>query len=137
MKLLLRSAAAIVALLAAGVVLEIIASESGEVVVLTTRDATGAAEETRLWVVDYDGSAWLRSGSTQSDWYQRLLVSPRISVRRGEALFPAEAEPTIGVKATIDGLMNDKYGWADDYISLLFGRDDAMPIRLNTDLGSE
>ena len=69
-----------------------------------------------------------------------MLASPRISVRRGGgggASFSAEAEPTVDVKATIDGLMNDKYGWADDYIGLLFGRDDAMPIRLNADLRSE
>ena len=57
MKVLLKSAAAIVALLATVFVLEMIASESGEVVVLTTWDAMGAAKETRLWVVDYDGSA--------------------------------------------------------------------------------
>jgi hypothetical protein len=33
--------------------------------------------------------------------------------------------------------MRDKYGWADQLIGLLFGRDDAIPIRLNPRLGAD
>jgi hypothetical protein len=40
--------------------LQIVASEVGEVVILTTVDATGEPVETRLWVVDLDGRTWLR-----------------------------------------------------------------------------
>ncbi len=134
---LLKLGSAIFALLAIVIVLQIIASESGEVVVINTRDAAGDARETRLWVVDHQGSAWLRSGSPHSGWYQRTLANPQIGVQRGAKSFAAVAHPDADAKDTINRLMNDKYGWADDYIGMLFGRDDAVPIRLLTNLGSE
>ena len=132
MKALLKLVAAFFTLFVAAFVLQIIASESGEVVVITTQDATGVASETRLWVVDHDGSAWLRSGSAQSGWYQRLIVNPQINVQRGDASFIAVAEPIVDAQDTINDLMNDKYGWADDYIGTLYGRGGAVPIRLLT-----
>jgi hypothetical protein len=137
MTALLKVVAVIVTLFAAAFVLQIVASESGEVVVITTRDATGIARDTRLWVVDHDGSAWLRSGSTTSGWYQRLIDNPKITIQRSDTSFTAIAEPRTEVKATIDGLMNDKYGWADDYIGMLYGRGGAVPIRLLADASSE
>ncbi len=129
---LLKLGSVIFALLAIVIVLQIIASESGEVVVITTQDAAGDARETRLWVVDHHGSAWLRSSSPQSGWYQRMLANPQIGVQRGEESFAAVAQPAVDAKDTINRLMNDKYGWADDYIGMLFGRDNAIPIRLLT-----
>lgn len=130
MKALLKVVGLTTALLVTGIMLQIIASESGEVVVVTTQDVSGADKETRLWVVDHDGTAWLRSGSAESGWYQRLLAKPEISILRGDASIDAVAEPTLDAKDTIDRLMNDKYGWADDYIGMLFGRDQGVPIRL-------
>ena len=50
-----------------------LASESGEVVVLESQDDQGEVQSTRLWVVDHDGSMWLRAGDDQSGWYQRLM----------------------------------------------------------------
>lgn len=123
----------IAAILAVGVVLialEIIASESGEVIVLTTQDANGATAETRLWVVEHEGDMWLRAGSPNSGWYKRLLTSAEIGIQRGAESLDASAEPNVAARDVVNRLMNDKYGWADSYIGLLFGRDDAIPIRL-------
>ena len=53
-------------LLVAAIALQTIASESGEVVVLSYTDAAGEVHETRLWVVDHQGFAWLRSGQAIS-----------------------------------------------------------------------
>ena len=119
------------------IAIEIITSESGEVVVFTTRNAVGDGRKTRLWVVDHHGSAWLRSGSPQSGWYLRTLSNPQIGVQQGEGSFAALAHPDVDAKDTINRLMNGKYGWADDYVGMLFGRDDAVPIRLLTNSGSE
>jgi hypothetical protein len=59
-------------------------AESAEVVVLETRDATGA-HSTRLWVIDDAGSAWLRTGDPTSPWLARLRANPEVVVaRRGE-----------------------------------------------------
>ena len=137
MKALLKLLAILLTLFASAFVIQIIASESGEVVVTTTQDATGVGKETRLWIVDHDGSAWLRSGSIQSGWYQRLIVNPQIHIQRGDGSFTALAEPIVDAKDVINGLMNDKYGWADDYIGMLYGRSGPVPIRLSTDPQSE
>ena len=76
MKLALKIVGGLVLLLALVVVVEVIASESGEVVVVTTVDADGNPAETRLWVVDHEGSAYLRAGSPQSGWFQQLQPAP-------------------------------------------------------------
>lgn len=61
---------------------QMIASETGEVVVVTTRAADGSTRDTRLWVVDYDGSAWLRAGGDTSGWYRQMLAEPEIELER-------------------------------------------------------
>jgi hypothetical protein len=108
-----------------------IAAESGEVVVLTTTDAEGRSHETRLWVVDHEGSAWLRAGADVQAWYRRLLERPEVEVERGGSRRPFTAVPQPDQQGTVDRLMRAKYGWADRFISLLFGRDDSVPIRLD------
>lgn len=130
MKLTLKILGALLAVFLLVVAVEIIASESGEVVVVTTTDATGETFETRLWVVDHDGAAWIRSGSEMSGWYSRLTNNPALAISRGSNAYYAIAVPQVEQRALINGLMNEKYGWADDYIGLLFGREDAIPIRL-------
>ncbi len=131
MKIVLKILGSLVALLAVIVIVEVIASESGEVVVLETQNDQGQIEQTRLWVVDYEGRAWLRSGSPMSGWYQRLQANNVVQVTRSEETMRVSAEPVPAMQQQINTLMNKKYGWADSYISMLFGRDDAVPIRLD------
>jgi hypothetical protein len=111
--------------------LPMIASESGEVVVLRTRDAGGSMQETRLWVVEDEGAAWLRSGSPEAGWFQRLSAEPEVEVVRHDATLPMRAVPVPQAQTRINELMLEKYGWADRYIGLLFGRDDSVPVRLD------
>ena len=94
--------------------LSMLASESGEVVVLRT--FTGEdPHETRVWIVDDRGVSWLRSGSPGAGWYQRLRENPAIEVERdGEVhayqAFPVEGGPSVD---HVNMLMFQKYGWAD------------------------
>ena len=118
----------IVALVVVGV--EQYAAESGEVVVLTTNDAEGTPMETRLWVVDLDGSQYLRSGSDGSGWYQRLAADPQVEVVRNGTGAVYTAVPDASKTQTVNRLMAEKYGWADSYIGTLFPRDNAIAIRL-------
>jgi len=108
-----------------------VASESGEVVVLTTRDPQGEPHDTRLWVVEHAGHAWLRAGADVQGWYQRLVASPQVVVERDGESGRYTAVPVPAEREAVHALMREKYGWADRYISLLFGRDDAVPIRLD------
>ena len=92
-------------------VLQIVASESGEVVVLRTF-AGGQAHETRVWIVDDRGVSWLRAGRPESAWYQRVRENPDIQVERGSELleyhaFQVEGGPTVD---RINALMAEKYG---------------------------
>jgi len=110
--------------------MQMIAAESGEVVVLTTTDDAGAAHETRLWLVDHDGSMWLRAGSGVAGWYQRLVAEPRVTLERNDATAAYTARPEAEQLIEINRLMNEKYGWADSYVGFWFSRDDAVPVRL-------
>lgn len=123
--------AGMVLLLVAGVFgMQMIASESGEVVVLHSVDAAGEEQETRLWVVDLEGSAYLRVGADGSGWYSRLQANPKARVQRGPAIENYLIVPRPEFSAQINDLMHDKYGWADGYISLMFDRVGAIPLQL-------
>ena len=124
----------VVALVAVALQLSIVgASESGEVVVLTTTDADGSAHPTRLWLVENAASMWLRAGSPSSAWLARLRGQPAVTVERNGRELRFEAAPDPGARDTVNALMRAKYGWADRWIALLFGRDDAVPVRLQSD----
>jgi hypothetical protein len=112
--------------------LESYASERVEVVVLHTHDASGAAHDTRLWVVDHDGSAWLRAGSPESGWYKRVAADPSISITRRSTEMRYRATPVPEQRAVINELMHAKYGWGDQFIGwMIGGRDRAIPVRLD------
>jgi hypothetical protein len=124
---------AVVLLLALGIAwwaLEMLAAESGEVVVLTTRDAADASHETRLWVVDLEGRAWLRAGSDVAGWYGRLAARPEVEVERAGMAGRYRAVPVPEARERVNALMLEKYGLADRWIGFWFDRSDAIPIRL-------
>jgi len=107
-----------------------IASESGEVVVLRTRDASGVDHETRLWVVDHDGSPWLRAGNPNGGWFPRLSADSEVVMARGGEHSVYQAVPTPEARDVINDLMHEKYSWADSYICLFFPRASKIPVRL-------
>ena len=105
-------------------------SESGEVVVLTTQDASGAGQETRLWIVEYDGAQWLRAGDPESSWLHRLQANPAVTVSRGGEIDHYRAVPTPEVVDRINGLMQERYGLPNRLIGLMSDRTRSVPIRL-------
>jgi hypothetical protein len=120
---------AVVALVAVAFLMQIVASETAEVVVLTSEGSDGP-EETRLWVVEYDGSQYLRA-SEDSGWYQRLKATPEVSLARGESSDRYFAQAQSGLGGEINRLMLEKYGWRDVYIEwMIGGRDDAVAVKL-------
>jgi hypothetical protein len=131
MRVVLRIAGLLVALVVVVMGLSMVASETGEIVTLQTNDAEGKPKETRLWVVDDGGKQWLRAGSPQSSWLLDIQRSPIVQVEREgqKALYTAVPQPEL--RERLNPLFAEKYGWADAYIGALFGRDDATPIRLD------
>ncbi len=130
MKKVLVVAAVVLAVPLLAFLVQGIAAESGEVVVVRTQDGAGNPHETRLWVVDDEGASWLRAGTSGAGWFARLEARPEIEVVRGDEtlLVRGVAEPAR--RQRTNELMREKYGWADAYISFLFSRGDSVPIRL-------
>lgn len=136
MKIIWRTLAAGLTLLLVLAVVQQIAAESGEVVVLTTRDSAGVAHTTRLWIVEHQGQLYLRAGMPQSQWYQRLLGDAQVTVERNGTTTRYRAAPELVTVTQINELMRAKYGWADAFIGFLFGRDASVPVRLGADEAS-
>lgn len=129
MKTLAWLVGAVLALVLVVGLAQLVASETGEVVVLTTHDADGE-HDTRLWVVDLDDHAWLRGGPG-SGWYGRLSRDPAVRLSRGGEERDYVAQPVAGMAGTINALMAEKYGWRDRVVSLTAGdRSDAVVVRL-------
>ncbi|MEQ9450367.1 MAG: hypothetical protein RJQ07_02185 [Pseudomonadales bacterium] len=129
MKIVLKVLGGLVALFVAVMAMQLIASESGEVVVVGSQNADGSVSETRLWVVEHDDAQWLR-GSPEAGWYQRITARDEISFTRDGQTEQMRAQTVLGERDTINNLMAQKYGWADQFIGIMFGRDDAIAIRL-------
>ena len=127
----LKIAAGVVGGLLALVIGVLAASEMSEVVVLTTTDATGAPQETRLWVVDDAGAVWLR-GSPGRGWVTRVQANPEVVLERGDVQTPYTAVPvdTPEQRQRIDQRMREKYGTTDLLIAILEGSPQAFPVRL-------
>ena len=113
-------------------VLQGIASETGEVVVLTTQDQTTSEPiTTRLWVVDHDGAMWLR-GDIQSGWSQRALAQPApVQLERDNVSYTLSVAAQPAQVELVNQLMRQKYGWRDQLISLMAPREDSVALRLS------
>ncbi len=132
MKWLVRILLGLVGLVVVVFGLQVIASETGEVVVLHARDADGSVVETRLWVVDLDGRQYLRCGADGSGWFSRLTANPDVEVERGGERAAYLAVPEPESSSVVNQLMQRKYGWRDSLVAVLVGgRDGAVPVRLD------
>jgi hypothetical protein len=124
----------VVLVLALAVVLAIFAASElgGEVVTLQTRSPDGAVE-TRTWVVDDGGYAWLRSGTPGNGWLLRIEADPDVQIERDGEKSAFRAVPVLGdpaVRDRIHALMREKYTWADRLVSLMRDGSKSVPIRL-------
>jgi hypothetical protein len=125
---------AVLALVLLLAVAQLLASESGEVLVLETLDAGGQPHETRVWVVDDAGALWVRGGA-DSGWVQRLLERPEVRAERAgdRSSFLAVPDRDPAARDRVNLLMREKYGFADRFIAVTLGdtdREGALPIRL-------
>ncbi len=111
--------------------LERAAAERVEVVELHTVDSAGEPVTTRLWIVDHEGTAYLRVGADGSGWYSRLTANPEIELTRGGQRMAYLAVPTPALSDDINALMQQKYTWGDTFIGALVGhREGSIPIAL-------
>jgi hypothetical protein len=111
----------------------IAASESGEVVILSTTNGNGNDLDTRLWVVDYGGAEWVRTGHPGKGWFTRVVANPRVKVLRGGRRTDRQAVP-IREQSIVDGVnavFSSKYGIADKIVALSGDASKRVPVRLD------
>lgn len=75
--------------------------------VLRTFDASGAAKETVLGLLDDEGQLWVESGHWWRGWYRRVRANPDVELVRGGKAAPYRATPTDTPEAvdTVERLM--------------------------------
>ena len=92
-------------------------AERVEVVVLHSHGADGD-HETRVWVVDDAGHAWLRTGASNATWLPRIRSNPAIELERSSQTDAYDAL-VIDDPATV-GRINqrtlEKYGWSEELL---------------------
>jgi len=124
-------------LLAVGIAVAVIviASNSldeGEVVTLVTKSDNGAAYDTQLWIVEWNGQLYLRVGSPNAHWLERLRANPQVTLQRGGAAltFTALPKDDSETRDAVNDRMAAKYGYADRLWGYLGDRDRSVPILL-------
>ena len=117
MKILKRIALVLVAVVVGLAGLYIAMAERVEVVVLHSHGADGD-HETRLWIVDDAGAAWLRTGATNATWLPRIRRNTEVRVERGGAAhdYTAVVLEDPATVARINQLSLEKYGWSEEML---------------------
>ena len=130
MKYILWGVGILLTLVLAIGIIQTLASERVELVELHTTDEEGEEHTTRLWIVDTDGSAYLR-GDDRAGWVNRLKSNNSFRVTRNEVTSSFTFASRPDQVETINTLMREKYTWGDEFIEwMLGGRQDTLAIEL-------
>jgi len=106
---------------------------TGEVVFLVSTRDDGSTQRTPLWIVDHQGSAWLRTRSDQTRWFRNLRSEPRVELERSGTTASFRAIPVPEATSEINTLVAEKYGFADRLVPLIapWTRGNPMAVRLD------
>ena len=85
-----------------------------EVITLRTQDEGGGWHESRLWIVDDGGVAWLHGGDSR--WMRNLEGRPVVEVERGGEIRRYLAHAVTGPHPRLHELLRAKYGVADRWV---------------------
>jgi hypothetical protein len=111
--------------------------DEGEIVTVTTLNAEGQAFETQLWIVQVEGTSYLRANSPRSDWLARARRGPAVELQRGATVGPWRVVPENDPerRQRVNQAMAEKYSLSDRLLVLLFDRDEMVPLRLEPAAG--
>jgi hypothetical protein len=107
---------------------------AGEVVVLRTFDAGGVRHDTRTWIAEEGGSAYIEAANPDRPFLARLRSHPRVeverrngSIERYRATIVSNPEGREHIRA---GLRR-RYGLADWWVGLLTDTSESIEVRLD------
>jgi hypothetical protein len=111
------------------------ALEGRDVVVVRTVSAEGEPRETRTWIADEEGYAWVEAANPDRPFLRDLTARPQVEVQRHGrvAHCVADATPNPAGHARIRRLLSAKYGWADTWIGCLTDTSGSIAVRLRCD----
>jgi hypothetical protein len=109
-----------------------IAGEQTEVARLRTFDDSGSPYDTKMWVVDLDGRAYVRVGRAGRGWGERLKAHPQVELIRESGTVPCTASLVTDETARrrIDEAFAAKYGWVDWWYGVVL-RSNAETVQLD------
>ena len=128
----MRSFVLAIGILFGGVVIAVLAIDEGEVVTLTTYDASGKSFATQLWLVERDDGLYLRAHSDDSAWLTRVRERSRVELTRGENTRPyaARPDPDPALQQALNDAMQAKYGTANRLYMVFLDPARTVPVRL-------
>ena len=106
--------------------------DEGEVVLLTTYDASAHEHETDLWIVDLDGRRYVRADLPGADWLERLRAHPEVMLERDgvEERLTARPLEDAAFRDAVARAMAEKYGFVDALVGILRDEDVVVPVVL-------
>jgi hypothetical protein len=111
----------------------LLALESGEVVVVRSRDWGGMPIETRTWIADEGGVAWIEAATPERAFLQNVLANPEIELWRDGRWqrCRATAVPNPEGHEHVRHLLAGKYGWKDGWIGMLADTSQSVALRVS------
>ncbi len=110
----------------------LLALEGKEVVVVRTHAEDGGWRETRTWVAEDDGAAYIEIANPQRPFYLDIQRNPEIELKRGGRI---ESHRVVVLKQPdghllIRRLLRQRYGWADVWIGMIADTSESLALRL-------
>jgi hypothetical protein len=114
------------------VVVGVLWVDEGEVVTLTTVDDQGHSSVTGLWIVEIDGEVYLRAGSREARWLERIRARPVVELTRDGVVQKVRATPIedAALRNAISWAMREKYGFIDAVLVRIIDHSESVPILL-------
>ena len=104
-----------------------------DVVVVVTRNQDGSDRDTKVWIVEVDDRAYIRTAATR--WYGNVERDPDIVLRVGEDEFPLRAVLMTDAPLAehVEAAFRKKYGFWDAFMEIFrFGEPHVMHLAQRT-----
>lgn len=104
-----------------------------DVVVVVTRNQDGSDRETKVWIIEVDDRAYIRTAATS--WYGNVEREPDIVLRVGEDELPLRAVLVTDalLAEQVEAAFREKYGSWDAFMEIFrFGEPHVMRLEPRT-----